>query len=106
MTTGDGGSVCDRCGVRKVQHPHVCRPADVEARKWRAANPDPAVYYTQTGHCYGCGAPGTFCQCRDSAPCGCRHLHDMGSGLAADPTVVFAAEPVPDDQGELFGGTG
>jgi hypothetical protein len=66
---------------------------------------DAQAWFRRTGHCHGCGQPGVYCLCPPSLPCGCRDLHDMGSGITADPADVFA-EPVADTQDELFGGTG
>lgn len=59
-------------------------------------------WFRRTGHCHGCDQPGTYCQCVEAAPCGCRGLHPMGSGLAADAVETFA-DPVG-EQAPLFGG--
>jgi hypothetical protein len=58
-------------------------------------------WFERTGHCGGCGQPGAYCLCTDARPCGCRHLHAMGSGRDADPIELFAV-PIDDNQGELF----
>jgi hypothetical protein len=66
-------------------------------------NPD-AAFYARTGHCGLCGQPGEFCLCWASRPCGCRELHEMGSGRRVDPLEVFAdpAGLVQGDQGDLW----
>lgn len=61
----------------------------------------PAEWFTRTQHCHGCGQPGNFCLCTTRRPCGCRDLHQMGSGIDANAPDVFAAS-VPDGQEELF----
>lgn len=45
-------------------------------------------WYARTGHCAACGQPGEWCLC--TAPCGCAHLHPVGSGIGRDPAVVYA----------------
>lgn len=61
-------------------------------------------WFERTGHCGGCGQPGSYCLCTPRRPCACAALHEMGSGLQADAANTFAVVPVSDDQGELFGG--
>ena len=61
--------------------------------------PDPVEWFERTGHCGVCGQPGEFCVCRK--PCGCAHLHPVGSGLEPDAVEAFIAE-VPGDHPEMF----
>jgi hypothetical protein len=64
------------------------------------------AWFGATGHCGGCGQPGVFCLCTETAPCGCRDLHEMGSGRVEGALDQFADRPpvtVSDDQQELFG---
>jgi hypothetical protein len=56
-------------------------------------------WYVDHAHCGACGSPGNYCQCR--VPCPCSDLHEVGSGLSADPAVLFA-ESVNVDQMGLF----
>lgn len=63
----------------------------------REVRPDDVVWFQRTGHCGGCGQPGDFCLCTDRSPCGCRELHPMGSGRAADPAAVFAVADADQD---------
>lgn len=55
-------------------------------------------WFADTGHCGLCGQPGRWCQCTPRNPCGCAALHEMGSGIGADPLETFADIPVSDDQ--------
>lgn len=66
--------------------------------------PDPGDidWYNRTGHCGACGQPGSYCKCR--TPCGCRDLHDVGSGLLPDALEQFMPTIVSSEQEELFGG--
>jgi hypothetical protein len=59
------------------------------------------TWFERTDHCHGCGQPGGFCLCSDARPCGCQHLHAMGSGIGVDAAEVFAV-PADDNQQELF----
>lgn len=79
----------------------LCKPASGDG----FINQDYALaFYRRTGHCRGCGQPGTYCQCRDSFPCACAGLHPMGSGVADDAVNAFLVE-VSGDQPDMFGGT-
>lgn len=69
---------------------------------YRASAETPAEWFARTGHCFSCGQPGSYCQCTERRPCGCRGLHLMGSGLEADPLDVFAESTVSDEQGDLW----
>lgn len=64
----------------------------------------PGEWYARTGHCWGCGQPGSYCLCPESRPCPCRELHPMGSGLAPDALDAFTDRPAGEDQEALFGG--
>lgn len=79
------GKPCRRCAKREASD----RVA--EAVTW----------FERTEHCHGCGQPGGFCLCSDRRPCGCAHLHAMGSGIDVDPAAAFAVA-TDDQQGELF----
>lgn len=54
-------------------------------------------WFERTGHCGQCGQPGSFCLCIPRSQCGCRALHEMSSGVAADAVDVFADNPVVQD---------
>lgn len=56
---------------------------------------DVEAWYARTGHCADCGQPGDWCQC--VRPCRCSGLHETGSGVGRDPTVVFSAVSVNQD---------
>jgi hypothetical protein len=59
------------------------------------------TWFERTDHCGGCGQPGAYCLCTYRHPCGCAHLHQMGSGVDVDPAAAFAVA-TDDQQGELF----
>jgi hypothetical protein len=59
------------------------------------------TWFERTDHCHGCGQPGAYCLCTEARPCGCAHLHVMGSGVSADPAVVFGGA-LDDGQHGLF----
>lgn len=62
------------------------------------------TWFEATYHCGRCGQPGGYCLCTEARPCGCSHLHDMGSGLRPDALDQFAdAAPVEVEQEGLFG---
>lgn len=63
-------------------------------------------WYRRTQHCGRCGQPDGYCLCRDSAPCGCRELHRMGSGLQPDALETFAEAVEMLGQESLFGDDG
>lgn len=85
------GRICEQCKTRGRR------------RLVREKMSADVAWFERTGHCGGCGQPAEFCLCNRNAPCGCRDLHTMGSGIAADPLEVFAAPEVSADQQELFG---
>lgn len=64
-----------------------------------------AEWFATCGHCGHCGNPGEYCTCTPRDPCGCRHLHDMGSAKVVDALKAF--EPVSEvtcaDQLDMFG---
>jgi hypothetical protein len=99
--TGSVGSVsCWRWNCRPCKPCQLCKRTESEARA-----PEHIAWFQRTGHCGQCGEPGNFCKCIDAYPCGCRLMHEMGSGVGVDAADVFAdAAPVAvgDDQGELF----
>lgn len=67
---------------------------------------DPAAdveWFERTEHCGGCGNPGDYCTCTQTTPCGCRGLHQMGSGREPDALERFAEVPASAEQGSLFG---
>lgn len=103
-----GTKTCNWCAfMGRLCHDHQKAADDaarlvVEAKRAEKLAADVA-WFQRTGHCGGCGQPAQFCLCTDRTPCGCRTLHTMGSGIAADPLDVFAAPEVPVDQQELFG---
>lgn len=91
---------CWRCATSFRGACREHRAEELKARRARALNHH-VDWFERTGHCGGCGQPGAYCLCTEKTPCGCRALHEMGSGRDADPAEVFAA-PVDDNQGELF----
>lgn len=59
-----------------------------------------AEWFERTGHCGRCGNPGNYCTCTDRDPCGCKHLHEVGTARRPDAINAFAT---PDEtQEELW----
>lgn len=87
------------CNSFRCRPGHPCRRCAKREAGERVA--EAVTWFERTYHCHGCGQPGAYCLCTDARPCGCAHLHTMGSGIGADAAEVFA-EPVSDDQQELF----
>lgn len=96
-------SMCVDCGKR-MSMVHRC-PTPGSGKFDRDRQVRDITWYEATYHCGRCGQPGGYCLCTDAAPCGCAHLHAMGSGLRPDALDTFAeqpAVPVSDEQVELW----
>lgn len=79
------------------------RPCTHCARREASERVAEAVtWFERTDHCHGCGQPGAYCFCTEARPCGCGHLHTMGAGIGTDPTQLYDATRVTDDQLQLF----
>lgn len=63
---------------------------------------DDVRWFERTGHCGGCGLPGGYCECTPDQPCGCRHLHPLGSAADADALDRFATVGTVGQQSGLF----
>lgn len=74
-----------------------------DSQAWTTADAD---YYAEHKHCGRCGQPGAFCFCTERDPCGCRHLHTMGSGRLPGALDAFSDTPAAPviEQDDLFGG--
>lgn len=74
-----------------VRHCEAAGRAQLEAEQIGQAR----AWYERTGHCAECGQPGEFCLC--TKPCRCAGLHETGSGVGRDPTLVFACDVIDQD---------
>lgn len=88
-------TACPKCGRRNwYGHPARCAPEPLGGNAV-----DQRAWFERTGHCGGCGQPGSFCQCTPRNPCGCRELHPMGSGIDVDPAEVYAVAVTVEQEG-------
>lgn len=73
------------CGGANCGEVWPCSRVDDRARRHYTHT----QWFTRTGHCGGCGGPADYCTCRPNVPCGCAHLHPMGSAYAPDALAKF-----------------
>lgn len=92
-----------RRGVRSIDYLRE-HYREVLARRATGDLETPEEWFGRTGHCWGCGQPGSYCLCRESDPCPCQGLHAMGSGLVPGALEAFGGQqPMEEDQVSLFG---
>lgn len=95
-------SRCVDCGMR-LSYVHRCQ-APGAGHFDRERHARDVEWFNSTGHCGGGGQPGDWCQCGERSACGCRALHEMGSGIGRDAADVFSdVAPVVVEQDGLFG---